>query len=151
MPPDPGTVHASAVLAGSRAVLIRGAAGSGKSRLAMRLIQSARCGLIPFARLVADDRVELMAAHGRLLARAPARLAGLIELRGAGIFRLDHEPIAVIGLVVDLGEAGAPRLPESADRQTEVAGIMLPRVAMAPGVDPLPAVLAVLAGTNAVS
>ncbi len=82
------TVHASAVLTGSRAMLIRGPAGSGKSRLALALIEAAASGRIRFARLVADDRVELTAGHGRLLVRPPPALAGLIEVRGVGVRRL---------------------------------------------------------------
>jgi HPr kinase/phosphorylase len=138
------TVHASAVLAGARAILIRGPAGAGKSRLALRLIQAAECGLLSFARLVGDDRLELAASHGRLLARPAPALAGLIEVRGLGIRRLDHEPVAVIGLVVDLATLEADRLPETAAQEVAVAGIILPRLAVAPGADPLPAVLACL-------
>jgi HPr kinase/phosphorylase len=135
------TVHASAVLVGARAVLIRGPAGAGKSRLALGLIQAADCGLLSFARLVGDDRVELAACHGRLLARPAPALAGLIEVRGVGIRRLDHEPLAVVGLVVDLAVAEAERLPRTAE-QVEVVGIKIPRLAVAPGSDPVPAVLA---------
>ena len=136
------TVHASAVLAGARAVLIRGPAGAGKSRLALGLIQAAECGLLALARLVADDRVALSAAHGRLLARPPPALAGLIEVRGLGIRRLDHEPVAVVGLVVDLAAPEAERLPGSAEQEITVAGIRIPRLAIVVGLDPLPAVLA---------
>jgi HPr kinase/phosphorylase len=136
------TVHASAVLAGPRAVLIRGPAGAGKSRLALALIQAAECGLITFARLVGDDRIELAAAHGRLLARSPQALAGLIEVRGLGLRRLDYEPVAVVGLVVDLASPEAERLPATAQREVAVAGIILPRLAIGPGADPMPAVLA---------
>jgi len=136
------TVHASAVLAGPRAILIRGPAGAGKSRLALALIQAAECGLIAFARLVGDDRIELAASHGRLLARPPPALAGLIEVRGLGIRRLEHEPVAVVGLVVDLAIAEAERLPGTAALETAVAGIRLPHLAIGPGSDPLPAVLA---------
>jgi HPr kinase/phosphorylase len=136
------TVHASAVLAGARAVLIRGPSGAGKSRLALGLIQAAERGLLTFARLVADDRVELSAAHGRLLARAPPALAGLIEVRGLGIRRLDHEPVAVVGLVVDLAAPEAERLPGPAAQEIVVAGIKTPRLAVGIGLDPLPAVLA---------
>ncbi|HEX8809692.1 MAG TPA: serine kinase, partial [Xanthobacteraceae bacterium] len=89
------TVHASAVLVGARAVLIRGPSGSGKSRLAWELIEAARGGAVAFARLVGDDHVHLQAAGGRLLVRPNDALAGLIELRGAGILRRDHEPCAV--------------------------------------------------------
>jgi HPr kinase/phosphorylase len=142
MDAEPASVHASAVLAGPRAVLIRGSAGAGKSRLALALIQAADCGLIAFARLVADDRIELAASHGRLLARPPQALAGLIEVRGLGIRRLDYEPVAVIGLVVDLAVPKAERLPEPTEQEIAVAGIILPRLAVGPGSDPLPAVLA---------
>ena len=54
MPGATPTVHASAVLAGARAVLLRGPAGSGKSRLAMALLAAAQTGLLRFARLVGD-------------------------------------------------------------------------------------------------
>lgn len=138
------TVHASAVLTGPSAVLIRGPAGSGKSRLALALIRAADSGLIDFARLVGDDRVELAAAHGRLLVRPAPSLAGLIEVRGLGIRRLEYEPMAVVGLVVDLGVPEAERLPRSSAGQVGVEGVDLPRLVVAPGVDPLPVVLASL-------
>ncbi len=102
MAADSATVHASAVLVGARAVLIRGPSASGKSRLALELLEAARTGVLRFARLVADDRVHLEAVGGRLLARPPEALAGLIEVRGVGLLRVAHEPRAVIGLVVDL-------------------------------------------------
>ena len=136
-------MHASAVLVGARAVLIRGPSGAGKSRLALELIEAARAGHLLFARLVADDRVHLEAAGGRLLVRPADALAGLIEVRGVGILRLVHEPSAVVGLVVDLG-ADAERLPQAAKRQTELEGITLPRLAVAPDAAALPAVLALL-------
>lgn len=137
-----GTVHASAVLVGARAVLIRGPSGSGKSRLALDVIEAARTGLLPFARLVADDRVHLETANGRLLARPAKALAGLIEVRGVGLRRIAHEPSAVVGLVVDLAAAEAKRLPDAAERTTEIGGIKLPRLAVASGAAVLPAVLA---------
>jgi len=66
----------------------------------------------------------------------------LIEVRGVGIRRLDHEPVAVVGLVVDLAASDAERLPTAPE--TVVRGIRLPRLAVAEGTDPLPAVLALL-------
>jgi serine kinase of HPr protein (carbohydrate metabolism regulator) len=143
MPPAAATVHATAVLAGARAVLIRGPAGAGKSRLALALLAAAQSGLLPFARLVGDDRVHLEESHGRLLVRPAPALAGLIEVRGLGVRRLDHEPVAVVGLVVDLAAAEAERLPERAE--AVIGGVRLPRLAVAAGADPLPAVLAALA------
>jgi HPr kinase/phosphorylase len=142
------TVHASAVLIGARAVLIRGPSGAGKSRLALDLIVAARAGQVcfarqlRFARLVGDDRVHLESASGRLLVRPAETLAGLIEVRGAGIVRLDHEPCAVVGLVVELDATDAERLPEK--RQIEIEGIELPRFAVAAGAAALPGVLALL-------
>jgi serine kinase of HPr protein (carbohydrate metabolism regulator) len=143
------TVHASAVLVGARALLIRGPAGSGKSRLALALLEAAQSRLIPFARLVGDDRVHLETQHGRLLVRPHASLAGLIEVRGLGIRRVAHEPVAVVGLVVDLADAAAERMPAASAQQTDIAGIALPRLAVAAGIDPLPPVLAFLATTRA--
>ena len=134
------TVHATAVLVGARALLIRGPAGSGKSLLALKLIEAAQSGLLRFARLVADDRVRLEPCHGRLLARAPDELAGLIEVRGLGIQQVVHEPVAVVGGIVDLAAADAERLPHSA--KIEVERVPLPRLAVAVNDDPCPAVLA---------
>ena len=139
---DP-TIHASAVLVGARAVLIRGPAGSGKSRLVLALIQTAGSAL-PFTRLVGDDRVHVEAAHGRLLVRPAEALAGLIEVRGLGIRRLPYEPLAVVGLVVDLAAADSERLPARESAVTEVAGIKLPRLAVAAGIDAYPLVIAAL-------
>jgi serine kinase of HPr protein (carbohydrate metabolism regulator) len=138
------TVHASAVLVGARAVLIRGPSGSGKSRLALALIEAARTRVLLFARLVADDRVHLQSVGGRLLVRPADALAGLIEVHGVGLLRLPYEPSAVVGFVVDLAAADAERLPDSEKRTTEVAGIALPRLAVAADVAALPAVLALI-------
>jgi HPr kinase/phosphorylase len=140
------TIHASAVLAGARAILIRGPAGSGKSRLVLNLIQAAASGRAVFARLVADDRVHVEAVHGRLIARPPAALAGLLEVRGLGILRLQYEPVAVISWVVDLDVAAAPRLPDAAAAHADVGGVSIRRLAIAPGSDPVPLVLAAVTG-----
>ena len=136
------TVHASAVLVGARAVLIRGPSGSGKSKLARELIEGARGNGSGFARLVGDDRVHLETASGRLLVRAAEALAGFLEVRGIGVLRVDHEPVAVVGLVVDLNAADAERLPEPERQRTEIEGVLLPRLAVAAGAAALPTVLA---------
>ena len=138
------TIHATAVLCGARAVLIRGPAGAGKSRLAMMLIDAAATGLIRFARLVGDDRVHIEPAHGRLLVRAPAALSGLVEVRLLGIRRVACEPAAIVGLVVDLAAADADRLLAAAQATATLAGIALPRIAVAAGCDPFPSVIAAL-------
>ena len=140
------TVHASAVLTGARAVLIRGPSAAGKSRLAFSLLQSAQSGLLPFARLVGDDRLHLEAHHERLIARPPAALAGLIEVRGLGIRRVPYEPDAVVGLVVDLAATDTERLPAS-EGWAVISGVRLPRLAVASRADPLALILAFLRTT----
>ncbi|MFY8153514.1 MAG: HPr kinase/phosphorylase, partial [Hyphomicrobiales bacterium] len=108
------SLHATAVLVGAKAVLIRGAPGSGKTSLALRLVALGEAGASIFVRLVADDRVHLAASGGRLVVSAPAAIAGLAEQRGIGLRPIPFESAAVIGLVVDLGAADAARMPEEA-------------------------------------
>jgi len=139
---DAPTIHASAGLIGAKAALIRGPAGSGKSRLVWAVLQAAQSGAVRHARLVGDDRVHVEAHHGRLLVRPAAQLAGLLEVRGVGIQSLPYEPLAVVGWIVDLAVAEAERLPEEAASEAVLEGIRLPRLAVAPGIDPLPLLLA---------
>ena len=138
MAADTATIHASAVLIGARAALIRGPSGSGKSRLALALLQGADTGLVPFARLVADDRAHIEVHHGRLIVRPAPVLAGLLEVRGLGLRRLPYEPMAVLGLVIDLEAPDAARLPPPEAREATIDGIKIPRLAIAASVDPLP-------------
>src|SRR3546814_14236208 len=74
------TVHATTVALDGTGVLLRGPAGSGKSDLALRLIDQG-------ARLVADDRTALALEGGRIIARAPETIAGRTEVRGLEIGR----------------------------------------------------------------
>jgi len=138
------TIHASAVLIGAKAALIRGPAGAGKSRLAWDLIQAAALGALPFARLIADDRAHVEACGGRLLVRPPPELAGLIEIRGLGIRRVAFEPVAAVGLVVDLAAADAARYPAPGADQAVIEGVSLPRLAVAPGEPAMAQLLAFL-------
>lgn len=139
---DPPTIHASAVLVDARAILIRGPAGSGKSRLVLDLVQAASGGRLRFARLVADDRVHVQASHRRLMVRPPPALAGLLEVRGLGIVRLQYEPMAVVSWVVDLDVATSMRMPDGDASRAIVAGVEIRRLAVAPGCDAVPAVIA---------
>jgi serine kinase of HPr protein (carbohydrate metabolism regulator) len=137
-------VHASAVLVGQRAVLIRGASGAGKSRLAFDLILAGRAGQIPPAMLVGDDRVHLAARGGELVVRPTPELAGLIEIRGLGIRRCDFVSEAAVGLVVDLAAADAERLPPPEALRTQICGIQLPRIPVKIGHAAAPLVIAAL-------
>lgn len=142
------TIHASAVLVGAHAVLIRGPSGSGKSHLAWQLANAAPVQ-IPFARLVGDDRVFVEAHYGRLIVCPAPELVGLVEIRGLGIRRLTHEPRAVVGLIVDLAASDADRLPAQEALRTQILGITLPRLPVAPSHPALPAVIARLQTTPA--
>jgi serine kinase of HPr protein (carbohydrate metabolism regulator) len=145
------TIHATAVLIGARAVLIRGPSGAGKSSLAWELIQMSGTGVLPFARLIGDDRVHVEAENVRLLVRPAAALAGLLEIRGLGIRRLPYDAVGVVTPVVDLSAADAARLPAIETGQTEVSGVILPRLAVAAGARALPILLAWLATAPAPS
>ena len=145
---DTGTsIHASAVLVGDRAVLIRGPSGSGKSRLAFNLILAGRAGQIAPARLVGDDRVHVWQHDGELLVRPAPALAGLIEIRGLGIRRCDYAAEAKVGLVVDLDSADAERLPRPEALQIRIDGILIPRIPVEQGFSGLPLVIAALTMT----
>ncbi len=126
-------IHATCVRIGSAGaafgappdagVLLLGKSGSGKSDLALRLIALG-------ATLVADDRTDLYVWRRKLYARAPARLAGLIEVRGVGILKLPHAPCVCVALVVELGRDAA-RLPGHR-RYRPPSGLALPAAAAPP-------------------
>jgi serine kinase of HPr protein (carbohydrate metabolism regulator) len=126
----PLNVHATCVAmpaAGTwTGVMLRGAPGAGKSDLALRLLDGG-------ARLVADDRTDLTVEQGRLVARPPAILAGLIEARGIGILRLPADsllPAAPVALVVDLvAAADIERMP--APQAETLLGVAVPRLSLA--------------------
>lgn len=120
------TLHASCVVVGETGILIRGAAGAGKSTLAREIIQAARLSGL-FARLVADDRTRIMVRHGRLVASPVAPLCGLVEIRGIGIVQQSFEPAAVLRLVVDLMDS-PPRYPEKSEQYAVLWNIRVPRL-----------------------
>ena len=124
LPAPPILVHATAIAIDGRAVLLRGPSGAGKSDLALRLIDAG-------ARLVADDQVEVRRAGGRVLVRAPAAIAGLMEVRGVGILRLEPLREAALAMCVDLvPSAEVERLPEI--RCEDVLGLAVPSIALSP-------------------
>ncbi|HEY7843395.1 MAG TPA: HPr kinase/phosphatase C-terminal domain-containing protein [Bradyrhizobium sp.] len=141
---DNPSVHASAVKVGSRAVLIRGPSGSGKSRLAFDLILAGRSRQLPPAILVGDDRVRLDTVGQQCLVRPVRELAGLIEIRGLGIRRCDFADEAEVGLVVDLQATDAARLPPPDALHVSIFGVRIPRIPVGCGFSPLPLVVAAL-------
>jgi HPr kinase/phosphorylase len=116
-------LHASCVDLRGTGVVLLGPSGCGKSDLALRLIDGG-------ARLVADDRIAIEHRGDRLIARPPQAIAGLIEVRGMGIMRIDHCPSSAVGLVVALCATPPPRLPERVTYQ--VLGAALPCLELDP-------------------
>ena len=113
-------IHAGCVAMRGVGVLIAGPSGSGKSDLALRLIDRG-------AVLVSDDYTLLHAEGGILNATAPATIAGRIEVRGIGIVERPTVPSVPVALFV---EAGTPdRMPEPATRV--IAGIAVPTYILA--------------------
>ena len=145
---ESASVHASAVLVGQRAVLIRGPSGAGKSRLAFDLILAGCAGQVPPAVLVGDDRVHLATAGEQLYVRPAPELAGLIEIRGLGIRRCDFTNEAMVGLVVDLAADDAERLPPPEAFKVCLNGVTLPRIPVEAGFAPLQLVVAALTTTE---
>lgn len=117
-------VHATCVSVSGVGVLLRGPSGIGKSDLALRLVGDGAAS----CRLVADDQVILSLENGALMARAPAPLAGLLEVRGVGVLPVPSQADARVDLVVDLVDdpAALARLP--APDTVTLLGAGVPRV-----------------------
>lgn len=117
-------VHGTCVAISGRGILLRGPSGSGKSDLALRLIDGG-------ALLVADDQTRLERDGDSLLARPPATIAGMIEVRGLGLVRLPHLERAPLHLVIDLvPPSEVERLPEA--NALELLGLSIRHLRLSP-------------------
>jgi HPr kinase/phosphorylase len=119
-------MQASAVAIAGRALLIEGPPGSGKSSLALALIDRG-------AGLIGDDAVTLTASGGLLIASPPPNIAGLLEVRGVGIATLPLASPAPTALILTLGGPRPARLPEAPLPTREIAGVSIPVLAFDPG------------------
>ena len=119
-------MHGGCVVLATNGVLIRGASGSGKSSLALKLIARTRA-IGDFAALVSDDQTLLCSKNSQLIARCPPSIVGQSEIRGHGIVEVSGLPSAIVHLVVELVSAeNIERMPEG--RTTSIAKIPLPLV-----------------------
>jgi serine kinase of HPr protein (carbohydrate metabolism regulator) len=116
-------LHASTVAIDGQAILITGVSGSGKSDLALRLIDRG-------ARLVSDDYTLVTRVGRTLQASAPTNIKGKMEVRGIGIVGFDPVEMAVAALIIRL-DATPERLPDFEAAQT-IVGITIPALALAP-------------------
>ncbi len=117
-------LHGTCIEFAGAGVLVRGPSGSGKSDLALRLIDRG-------ARLVADDQVEVTASGDHLVAAAPEALVGMLEVRGLGIVVDETVASARLALVVDLVAAEqVERMPK--DEPVTIEGIAVVLLRLAP-------------------
>jgi serine kinase of HPr protein (carbohydrate metabolism regulator) len=115
-------IHATCVSIRGHGVLIAGPPGSGKSDLALRLIDRG-------ARLVSDDQTILRPDGSGLRAFAPATIRGRMEVRGLGILELEPVDGVPVALVVAIDPAPDRMPPER--RVRPIAGVTLPEIALA--------------------
>jgi serine kinase of HPr protein (carbohydrate metabolism regulator) len=113
------TLHASTAELDGRAVLITGPSGSGKSDLTLRLLDRG-------FRLVSDDQTVVRRDGERLIAAAPPRIAGKIEVRGIGIVDVEHVSDIPVALFVEL-TSDIERMPDHS-RERPILGIAVPLV-----------------------
>lgn len=118
------TLHATCVAIRGVGVLLTGPPGSGKSDLALRLIDRG-------AELVSDDGTIVTAQDGRLIASAPATIAGLIEARGLAILARPALAAAPLALCLALDRTPV-RLPDAPLPTRLIEGVALPLLALAP-------------------
>ena len=115
------TAHASTVAVDGRAVLISGPSGSGKSDLALRLLDRGFT-------LVSDDQTIVRRVGDLLIATAPATIAGKLEIRGIGIVDMAYESDVPVALLVELASE-IQRLPDDS-RERPFLGVALPLVSV---------------------
>ena len=113
------TIHASAVAIHGRALLVGGPSGSGKSDLALRLLDRG-------FKLVSDDRTIVRRDGDKLIASAPPNIAGKLEIRGIGIVDMETVDNVPVALFVEL-TSEIQRLPDE-NRERPILGVRVPLV-----------------------
>jgi serine kinase of HPr protein (carbohydrate metabolism regulator) len=116
--------HASCIAINNHAVLIRGDSGSGKSDLALRLIDQG-------AQLIADDQVIITRVASKLVLSCPSTIRGLLEVRGLGLEKFPTLETATLSLVCDLQKLSEiERMPEP--QTVQILGLSIPQLSIYP-------------------
>jgi serine kinase of HPr protein (carbohydrate metabolism regulator) len=134
---NPTNIHATAVVLGTRGFLFVGPSGAGKTTLALSCMAAAKNNGL-FAALVSDDQVLISVQHGRTIARRPASIAGLAEIRGAGIVDVETISAAVLDFaVLPIKPPFEPRMPPENETFRLPSGDFLPllRIPLAEGLN----------------
>jgi serine kinase of HPr protein (carbohydrate metabolism regulator) len=118
-------IHATGLVLDDVGIVFRGPSGSGKSVLALQLIDEWEARGLS-AKLVSDDRVDIEAGKSGLTMHAAKEIGGLVELRGRGIVSRAFVSKAPVHLVVDMVDK-LERMVEEDELVTELEGITLPR------------------------
>ena len=123
-------VHGTCIALDSRAALLRGEPGAGKSDLALRFLDMYRD---QSAALIADDQTHLVVRGGELIASAPEPIRGQLEVRGIGIVEVATRGEAVLALAVDLVDrTDVERLPADPGPREVILGLSIPVIRLAP-------------------
>ena len=115
-------IYATLVSFNDKGILFIGESGSGKSDLALRMIEEKG------AKLVADDRVDVEVCNGKLIGKSPEKIKNLLEIRNVGITNFDALDCVEICLCVELvkDRLTLERLPY--DEHEVFLGVKIPKI-----------------------
>lgn len=113
-------IHGTSVAIENNGILITGESGTGKSDLALRLIDSG-------ATLIADDITICVLTKKEILLYPDEQIKGIIEIRGIGLIRVQYIEGIKLKLIVDLNKKKLHRFPVREDKKT-ILGVKTPVV-----------------------